>query len=70
MLAGKKSIAPLMLTTNNEVVFLAFSFGPFIGFWAAYEGGKEAGCTVVPGGDQFTKERLHSMLENEATEMT
>lgn len=45
----------------------AFSFGPFIGFWAAYEGAKKLGAMVIPGGGQSSLERLNSMLINEAT---
>jgi phenylacetate-CoA ligase len=53
--------------TNRDRVFLAFSFGPFIGFWAAYEATKEAGALVITGGGQSSKERLYSMIENQAT---
>ncbi|HEY6410754.1 MAG TPA: hypothetical protein VIY29_25150 [Ktedonobacteraceae bacterium] len=30
--------------TANDIVFLAFGFGPFIGFWSAYEGAKKVGA--------------------------
>lgn len=53
--------------TKEDRLFLAFSFGPFIGFWAAYEAGKKAGALVIPGGGQSSKERLFSMMENQAT---
>ena len=53
--------------TRDDRIFLAFSFGPFIGFWAAYEGGKDLGALVMPGGGQSSTERLHSILENGAT---
>src|SRR6185437_5083236 len=29
--------------TNDDILYLAFSFGPFIGFWSAYEGAKRVG---------------------------
>lgn len=50
--------------TTNDRLFLAFSFGPFIGFWAAYEAAKNAGALVLPGGGQSSLERLHSIIEN------
>jgi len=53
--------------TNEDVVFLAFSFGPFIGFWSAYEGAKQVGALVVPGGGQTSAQRLHTILATQAT---
>ncbi|RAK15068.1 phenylacetate-CoA ligase [Anoxybacillus vitaminiphilus] len=53
--------------TKSDRLFLAFSFGPFIGFWAAYEGAKKVGALVIPGGGQSSKERLYSIIENKAT---
>ncbi|WP_255516044.1 phenylacetate--CoA ligase family protein [Geobacillus sp. C56-T2] len=53
--------------TNRDRLFLAFSFGPFIGFWSAYEAAKKMGALVIPGGGQSSKERLYSMIENQAT---
>ena len=36
-----------------------FSFGPFIGFWSAFECAVEAGNTVMPcGGIPATRERI------------
>jgi phenylacetate-CoA ligase len=53
--------------SDEDVVFLAFSFGPFIGFWSAYEGAKRVGALVVPGGGQTSAQRLQSMLATGAT---
>ncbi|MGE7544411.1 phenylacetate--CoA ligase family protein [Sporosarcina newyorkensis] len=53
--------------TKKDRVFLAFSFGPFIGFWAAFEAAKKNRSLVITGGSQSTKERLYCMLENNAT---
>ncbi|SRR5579875_822011 len=53
--------------TNDDVVFLAFSFGPFIGFWSAYEGAKRIGALVVPGGGQTSLQRLQTILAVRAT---
>ncbi|WP_226527231.1 phenylacetate--CoA ligase family protein [Metabacillus niabensis] len=53
--------------TKNDIAFSAFSFGPFIGFWAAFEAAKRLGALVITGGSQSSKERLQSMINNEAT---
>lgn len=50
-----------------DKVFLAFSFGPFIGFWSAYEAAKKLGALVLPGGGQTSIERLQSIVNNRAT---
>ena len=36
--------------TSGDRVFFAFSFGPFIGFWLAYEAAQRIGCLCIPGG--------------------
>ncbi len=51
----------------DDVVYLAFSFGPFIGFWSAYEGAKRVGALVVPGGGQTSLQRLRAIRETETT---
>ncbi|HEU0028717.1 MAG TPA: AMP-binding protein, partial [Ktedonobacterales bacterium] len=53
--------------SREDTVFLAFSFGPFIGFWSAYEGAKRVGALVVPGGGQSTSQRLRAILAMNAT---
>lgn len=53
--------------TRDDVVYLAFSFGPFIGFWSAYEGAKRLGALTVPGGGMDSVQRLRSMQEVGAT---
>jgi phenylacetate-CoA ligase len=52
---------------REDVVFLAFSFGPFIGFWSAYEGAKRVGALVVPGGGLTSLQRLQTMLDTDTT---
>ena len=53
--------------TRDDIVFLAFSFGPFIGFWSAYEGAKRLGTLTVPGGGMDTLQRLRAIQEIGAT---
>ena len=52
---------------RDDVVFLAFGFGPFIGFWSAYEGAKRLGALTVPGGTMTSLERLNVIQELGAT---
>lgn len=53
--------------TARDRVFLAFSFGPFIGFWSAHAGAIALGALVVPGGGMDSKARLRAILDTEAT---
>ncbi|HEY3060565.1 MAG TPA: phenylacetate--CoA ligase family protein [Chloroflexota bacterium] len=48
---------------RGDRVFYAFSFGPFIGFWAAYEGARKVGAMTVPGGGIQTDQRLWAMRD-------
>ena len=45
----------------GDRVFMAFSFGPFIGFWSAFDAACARGCLVVPGGGLTTPARLELM---------
>lgn len=49
--------------SNNDIVYLAFSFGPFIGFWSAYEGAKRLGALTIPGGGMDSVQRLRAIQE-------
>jgi len=53
--------------TPGDRVFFAFSFGPFIGFWLAYEAAQRIGCLCLPGGGLSSVARLHVLMENRAT---
>jgi phenylacetate-CoA ligase len=48
-------------------VFFAFSFGPFIGFWLAFEAAQRIGCLCLPGGGLGSAARLRVMIDNGAT---
>ena len=52
---------------RGDRIFFAFSFGPFIGFWAAYEGARKVSAMAVPGGGMATDQRLQVMLDTDAT---
>lgn len=46
-------------------IFFAFSFGPFIGFWSAYEGAQMIGALAVPGGGMSSNQRARSIVVND-----
>ena len=52
---------------EDDRVFFAFSFGPFIGFWSAFAGAERLGAAVVPGGAMTTEQRLRTIVELGAT---
>jgi phenylacetate-CoA ligase len=54
------------VTAADRILF-PFSFGPFIGFWAAFESAARLGCLVIPGGGMTTAARLRVLLETGAT---
>ncbi len=51
---------------EDRLVF-PFSFGPFIGFWAAFESAVELGNLCLPAGGMTTAARLQYLMENSAT---
>jgi len=46
-------------------IFFAFSFGPFIGFWSAYEGAQRLGALAVPGGGMTSVQRARAILDHD-----
>jgi len=55
------------LNTEVDVVYFAFSFGPFLGFWTAYEAAVRLGFLTVPGGGLSSEARLESIIDCSAT---
>ena len=55
--------------TENDRLFVPFSFGPFIGFWAAVEGARQIKALMIPGGGRDSLQRLCFMKELGATVM-
>jgi phenylacetate-CoA ligase len=51
----------------GDRVALAYSFGPYVQFWASYEGAQEAGALVIPLGGMDSVQRLETMREYGAT---
>jgi phenylacetate-CoA ligase len=48
-------------------LFFAFSFGPYLGFWTAFEAANRLGCLCLPGGGMSSAARLRFLLDNEVT---
>jgi phenylacetate-CoA ligase len=67
MVANWKQVFHAAGVTHTDRVLFAFSFGPFIGFWLAFEAAAEIGCICLPGGGMTTAARLRLMLDCGAT---
>lgn len=51
----------------SDRIFFAFSFGPFLGFWTAFDAAARLGCLCIPGGGMRSAARLRVMLDTKAT---
>ena len=54
-------------TTAADRIFFAFSFGPFLGFWTAFESAQRLGSLVFAGGGMTSVARLQAILDLRAT---
>ncbi len=50
----------------GDRVFFAFSFGPFLGFWTAFDAAKRMGCLAIPGGGMTSTARLRTLRDTRA----
>jgi phenylacetate-CoA ligase len=53
--------------TRRDRVYFAFTFGPFIGFWMAFEAATRLGALCLPGGGMSSAARVRAILDNRAT---
>jgi phenylacetate-CoA ligase len=51
----------------KDRVFFAFSFGPFFGFWTAFEAATRLGYLCLPAGGMSSAARLRFLLDNQAS---
>ncbi len=51
----------------GDRLFFPFSFGPFLGFWTAFDAAARLGYLCLPGGGMSSGARLRFLLDNEAT---
>jgi phenylacetate-CoA ligase len=54
------------LRPDDRLIF-PFSFGPFLGFWTAFESAVHLGAFCLPAGGMSSKARLRHLLDNAAT---
>jgi len=52
--------------SDEDRIFFAFSFGPFIGFWLAFEAGEALGALSIPGGGLSSAARLRAIFSHDA----
>jgi phenylacetate-CoA ligase len=50
----------------GDRIYFAFSFGPFLGFWTAFEAATRYGCLCIPGGGISSGGRLRGIAAHEA----
>jgi len=67
ILSGWEQIFRIAGVTASDRFAFPFSFGPFIGFWAAFEGAAAAGHMCLPGGGMSSAARLQLIQDNQAT---
>src|SRR5579884_2028572 len=51
----------------EDIVYVAFGYGQFIGFWGAHYACEKMGALVIPGGAQTTENRIKQIIELGAT---
>jgi phenylacetate-CoA ligase len=52
------------LRPGEDRLFFPFSFGPFLGFWSAFEAATRAGFLCLPGGGLGSSARLRMLADN------
>jgi phenylacetate-CoA ligase len=53
--------------TSRDRCFFPFSFGPYLGFWSAFEACVRESCFVLSGGGMSTTMRLRQIIEHGIT---
>jgi len=67
MLGNWQTILRVARVTADDKIFFAFNFGPFLGFWLAFEAALRLGCRCLPGGGMSSVARLRAILDQGAT---
>ena len=52
---------------NEDRLYFAFSFGPFLGFWTAFEAASRLGYMSISGGGKNTQSRIMDIINNRVT---
>src|SRR5215471_20169412 len=53
--------------TEDDLIFCAFSFGPYVSHWAGIEGARSAGALAISGGGMSSEQRLRAIIDNRCT---
>jgi phenylacetate-CoA ligase len=61
-----KTIFQIVGIRSGDRLFFPFSFGPFLGFWTAFEAASRADCMCIPGGGLSSVARLRHLIDHEA----
>ena len=64
MLDNWKQVLAAAEVKPGDALYFAFSFGPFLGFWTAFEAACQMGCRCLPGGGLSSLARLQAMRDN------
>ncbi len=67
MLDCWETIFRVVAVRETDRLFFPFSFGPFLGFWTAFEAAARRGLLCLPAGGLSTAARLHMLKDNQAT---
>lgn len=67
MLESWKQVYLAAGVVTSDRAFFGFSFGPFLGFWTAYEAATQLGILCAPGGGMTSLARLNAMRSIQAT---
>jgi phenylacetate-CoA ligase len=67
LLESWEQLFRLMGLRKDDRLFFAFSFGPFLGFWAGFEGAQRLGNFCIPAGGMSSEGRLRLLVDNEVT---
>ncbi len=67
MLDNWKQIYNITGVRPGDRLFFAFSFGPFLGFWTAFEAAGQLGLFTLAGGGMTSAARLRLLADNAAT---
>ena len=63
----KNIFASAALESGKDRLCFPFSFGPFLGFWAAFEAADDTGCLKLATGGMSSLARLRLILDNQVT---
>jgi phenylacetate-CoA ligase len=53
--------------TENDIIYFAFSFGPYVSHWAAIDGARSLGALTISGAGLSSEQRLRALLGYRAT---